>query len=235
MYANLAILGKIGNLWHKRTDRNQNPVRMRIITSMARFPSTIVMLALCVLVSACASEKPQVTRIPNAEGGGITIFETGGGTTDVGPAAVFSDDSSAHLVGRNILTKGGSAIDAVVGMVMASSVSAPHVAGLGAGGQCLVYRADDHRAYAIDFVRHDGGTQRPELLPAMLTLHANFGRLPWGEVSASAQHLARFGAPISKELHTALSQHQDRLLQDAMMRKLYFSDNKPLRIGTFVT
>src|SRR5260221_5056316 len=74
-------------------------------------------------------------------------------TTNAGYAgAVVADEPHAALVGREVLTQGGSAGDAAVATYFALSVTLPSTAGLGGGGVCVAYDPLKKRMEVIDFL-----------------------------------------------------------------------------------
>jgi gamma-glutamyltranspeptidase/glutathione hydrolase len=105
--------------------------------------------------------------------------------------ATVADDPAAALVGRDLLSAGGTAGDAATALFFTLAATKPAAAGLMASGLCLSYRADidEHIAY-----RFAG----PAGVRAMAALHARHGSLPWRQVIAPAEAMARFGTRLTK-------------------------------------
>src|SRR6476469_6039914 len=67
-------------------------------------------------------------------------------------AAVATPHPAAADAGRQILLRGGNAVDAAVGAMLACCVALPGSVGLGGyGGSMVAYLADLDRTIAIDF------------------------------------------------------------------------------------
>lgn len=66
-------------------------------------------------------------------------------------AAVASDNAECSKVGRNILKKGGSAVDAAVATTLCVGVINMHSTGIGGGGFMMVYDSRKRSAEMIDF------------------------------------------------------------------------------------
>ncbi|MCP5368984.1 MAG: gamma-glutamyltransferase [Hyphomicrobiales bacterium] len=141
---------------------------------------------------------------------------------------VAADEPRAALVGRDVLSAGGSAADAAVAVAFALSVTLPSSAGLGAGGVCVTYHSGNNEAWALDF-RSANGTaaagQRPVAVPGlprgMFALHSKYGRLHWAQVLAPAENIARFGEPISRALARDLSRAAGRVTGTPDLRALF--------------
>lgn len=122
------------------------------------------------------------------------------------PGLIAADEPQAALIGRDVLVAGGNAADAAVAMGFALAVTLPSSAGLGGGGTCLVHDGPGGGSEVLDFTARAGtgdGPMRaaiPSLPRGLFALHARFGHLPWAQVVAPAEHLARFGATVSRAL-----------------------------------
>ena len=69
---------------------------------------------------------------------------------------VSAQDKIAAQVGRDILARGGNAVDAAVATGFALAVTHPQAGNLGGGGFMLVRLAESDTVIAIDFAPHPG-------------------------------------------------------------------------------
>ena len=120
---------------------------------------------------------------------------------------VAVDEPRASLVGRDILSSGGSAADVAVAVSFALSVTLPSSASLGGGGVCVIHDAVSNTTESLNFLpavpkRIPAGTVRPVAVPGtvrgLALLHAKYGRLPWSQLVSPAESLARFGNQVSR-------------------------------------
>ena len=147
---------------------------------------------------------------------------------------VAADEARAALVGRDALSAGGSSADAAVSMAFALMVSRPDAAAPGGGGVCVHYDNKTNKAETLEFFPHlpiavPPKGRWPALVPGsfrgLFALHARFGKLRWEQLVQPAEHAARFGWPISKELVGALKEHGGKAIKDVRTQKL-FTDSK---------
>lgn len=122
---------------------------------------------------------------------------------------VAADEPQAALAGRDVLTAGGTAVDAAVAVYFMLSVTMPSAAGLGGGGICLVRTADDEKVETLDFLgQPSSGKGRQVMVPGnprgMFALHARGGKFEWRELVRPAENLARFGGVVSRAFATGL-------------------------------
>jgi gamma-glutamyltranspeptidase/glutathione hydrolase len=141
---------------------------------------------------------------------------------------VAADEPRAALVGRDVLSAGGTAADAAVAMGFTLSVTLPSRAGLGGGGACLALNPDQHGPNqgvpeAILFTPEAPATpganaDRPAALPmlarGLYLMHARYGVRPFESLVVPAEQLARFGFPVSKALSRDLALVAGPLLAD---------------------
>lgn len=157
-----------------------------------------------------------------------------------------------------ILSAGGTAVDAVIAAQLVLNLVEPQSSGLGGGSFLLYHDAREGRLRAYDGRETAPAAARPERfigtdgkplgfyeaavggqsvgvpgLPALIELaYRNHGRLPWPRLFAPAMRLAVEGFPLSPRLHKLLQ--EDRFLRDEpRARALYYrEDGHPKPIGT---
>ena len=159
---------------------------------------------------------------------------------------VVADEAHAALAAREVLAAGGSAADAAVALTFSLGVTYPSAAGLGGGGQCLVYtplRRGD-RIVALEFLpgrtaAPSGGgwaSAVPGTVHGMNALHVRFGRLRWPRTIVAAERLARFGHPASQALTDDLMAGSQELFRDPAAQAIFGGhDGRPVaRGGTLI-
>lgn len=136
-----------------------------------------------------------------------------------------SDEPRAALTARDVLSAGGSAVDAAVAGFFTLAVAYPAGAGLGGGGVCIVYDTRSNKAEGLEFLpgppKTGGDFAVPGAVRAMAALHGRYGRLPWTQLVAPAESLARFGHPMSRALASRIPAAADRLYADPLSAGLF--------------
>ena len=140
---------------------------------------------------------------------------------------VAGDEPHSVLAARKILSAGGSAADAATAMYFSLAVTLPSAASLGGGGSCLVYSPKNKRSpqkiEALEFFSRPPTTipstaTRPSAVPGnpvgIFALHTRYGRMPWREMVAVGEKLARFGTQISRALLNELKPIEAALFED---------------------
>ena len=157
------------------------------------------------------------------------------GTVKGFAGAIAADEPRATLVGRDVLSAGGSAVDAAVAMGFTLAVTLPSSAGLGGGGVCVVHDRATKTTEVLDFmtpplsasvVGLPAGVQgTPVALPALprglFALHAKYGRMRWEEVVTPAELLARFGEPMSRALALELQEGGRAIARDPLAARVF--------------
>jgi gamma-glutamyltranspeptidase/glutathione hydrolase len=136
---------------------------------------------------------------------------------------VVSVSPPASEVGRDILKKGGNAVDAAVATAFALAVTYPSAGNIGGGGFMMVYPGQGVEPIVIEYretapaaasrtmYRKDESwyTHRavgvPGSVRGMALAHQRFGKLPWKDVVAPAIRLAQDGFLIDGVLATSLN------------------------------
>jgi gamma-glutamyltranspeptidase/glutathione hydrolase len=126
-------------------------------------------------------------------------------------------------VGRDILLKGGNAVDAAVATAFAMAVTYPSAGNLGGGGFMVVHPADgkppvvfDYRETAPAAARRTMFTKKdswyshkavgvPGTVSGLALAHKRFGKLPWKAVVLPAVRLAEDGFRIDEQLAGSLN------------------------------
>ena len=152
--------------------------------------------------------------------------------------AVAADEPHAALAAREALAAGGSAADAAVALTFALAVTYPSAAGLGGGGQCLVYERGDgsDTIESLDFLPPHtpapagGGWAGavPGTVRGMAALQARYGSLHWSRTLVAAERLARLGHPVSRAFAHDLAAGAEALRRDPLVHALFAgSDGRP--------
>lgn len=213
------------------TDALAAPPRRRL----AGLALLAVLLPGCSTMSSLVPSFGGPPSVPLGTPGNVTGF--------LGGAA--AEEPRAAIVAREILSAGGSAVDAAVAGAFALSVTLPSRAGLGGGGACLVFSAGRREVQAVLFpagarTELPPGTDRPAAVPMMarglFLLHTRGGRLRFDQLVRPAEDLARFGTEISRVFADDLAAVAAPLLADPNARRVFGSPGGgPLRAGERIT
>ncbi|MBO6784712.1 MAG: gamma-glutamyltransferase [Alphaproteobacteria bacterium] len=145
---------------------------------------------------------------------------------------LIADEPRAALVGREVLSAGGTAADAAVGAYFAMAVTHPGVASLGGGGVCLLHDALQIKTEAIEFLPGSSGDGRfaiPGNIRGMFLLHARYGQLEWSNLLRPAENFAREGHAVSRAFVRDFEASAGALRNDPEGREIF--GTAPLREG----
>jgi gamma-glutamyltranspeptidase/glutathione hydrolase len=167
---------------------------------------------------------------------------------------VVSQERRASECGREILRRGGNAIDAAIATAFALAVTLPEAGNLGGGGFLVAYLADRREVVTIDFreaaplaaeprmyIGADGKPKPryragawaaavPGTVRGLGLAHARFGARPWAELVRPAARLARAGFPVSEDLAGSLNR---QLTPEGRTKSTSRSRNDFGRLGDF--
>ncbi len=208
------------------------------------------LLALSPLLMTAAQAQPTAPA-PEASTGRI-VKQAGTSARDMVAAA----NPLAAQAGREILSAGGSAVDAAVAVQLVLNLVEPQSSGIG-GGAFLLYW-DQTTLVTLDgretapaaakperFMGSDGKPMKfydavvggrsvgvPGTLRLLEAAHKRWGKLPWAQVIAPAIRIAEEGFTISPRLNGLLT--QEKFLQNDPIARAYFYqvDGTPKAVGT---
>ncbi len=170
---------------------------------------------------------------------------------------VVGPEKLAAEVGKQILQRGGNAIDAAVATGFALAVSYPRAGNLAGGGFMLIHLADQNRQTLIDYretapaaagrdmyLGKDGKINRrreyfshasagvPGTVAGMIYALEKYGTMSLKEVLAPAIELANDGIIVSFALNYEIRARAEQLLKNKEAARLFFkSDGSPYDIG----
>jgi gamma-glutamyltranspeptidase/glutathione hydrolase len=146
-------------------------------------------------------------------------------------------------VGRDILLRGGNAVDAAVATAFALAVTYPAAGNLGGGGFMLIYPGGKAEPVVIDYreaapaqagpttyTRQDSWYSAravgvPGTVRGLATAHHRFGKLPWKEVVLPAVRLAEEGFIIDAALASSLNWVVDNSPDFPELRRVLGKEN----------
>jgi len=248
---------------------------------MPRAPSVHWISALVPALASCSSE-PRTPPPPATacqaltdDGGGVSVgsgergdpatpraaaaYQTGSAVVGAKTYMVVTGHPLASRAGCEILSAGGTAVDAAIAVQLVLGVVEPQSSGIGGGAFLLYYDAATKAIMAYDgretapaaatedylrFIAADNhalpqpsarGSGRaigtPGALRALDLAYQDHGRTSWSALFAPAIQLATDGFPIGGRLALAIEQTPD-LLGDAEAAAIYFNDDHgPKRLG----
>ncbi|MBA2113565.1 gamma-glutamyltransferase [Bremerella alba] len=167
---------------------------------------------------------------------------------------VTSDTPLASEVGRDILAKGGNAVDAAIGVAFALEVTWPEAGNIGGGGFMMIAPPDEevvcinYREKSpanVDTKSFVNWKQRkhirmagvPGTVRGMALAHEKYGKLPWHEIIAPSIDLAREGIVVDPYLAYSLNlvfsvDYIQKLPRFAEFRRVYGNPNgRPWKPG----
>jgi gamma-glutamyltranspeptidase/glutathione hydrolase len=167
-------------------------------------------------------------------------------------AMVVSGSPIASQVGRDVLRRGGNAVDAAVAVGFALAVVHPEAGNLGGGGFMIIRRHDgevralDYRetapaAASRDMYRDAGEDASvtghlsvgvPGAVAGLTEAHRRFGRLPFKEVIEPAIKLARKGFEIDEYRSQSIGEDSARLVRFSSSRATFLPQDRPPQPGS---
>jgi gamma-glutamyltranspeptidase/glutathione hydrolase len=157
---------------------------------------------------------------------------------------VVSASGHASRVGRDVLKRGGNAVDAAVATAFAAAVTWPEAGNIGGGGFMMVYPAGGKPPACIDYreTAPDAATPTmfqdddrrhtckmagvPGTVRGLALAHLEYGRLPWKDLVLPAADLAEKGFEVDSPLAESVNQILEDIGQSsepgfAELRRVY--------------
>ncbi|PAA93237.1 hypothetical protein BOX15_Mlig022354g1, partial [Macrostomum lignano] len=172
--------------------------------------------------------------------------------------AVAADTTEAGKCGLEMLTNGGSAVDAAVAAALCNAVIQYPITGLGGGGLMLVHSHRADKTTLFDFLETApatvtaksfaaaGGESRalksalgagvPGFARGLEVAHKRFGRLKWSSLFAPAIRLATSGFHMPADVHLLVANNAARLAGNPLLKRVYLTPSgAPKPTGTLIT
>jgi gamma-glutamyltranspeptidase/glutathione hydrolase len=166
---------------------------------------------------------------------------------------VATSHTLASQAGAQILSRGGSAIDAAIAANAVLGVTEPMMDGIGGDLFLLYWDAKTGKLYGlnasgwaprnltIDFLKNQGITSMPEAGIHSVTVpgavegwskaHQRFGRLPWKDLFGPAIYYAEHGYPVPELIHDFWGSSQERLKETSEAQRLYLPHGNAPALG----
>ncbi|MEI7053505.1 gamma-glutamyltransferase [Pseudomonas koreensis] len=220
--------------------------------SRFRLPALTLIISALTLAACNAPPSSTLPLAPEAASGYRTDLQTRQASKHMAAAA----NPLAAEAGREMLRKGGSAIDAAIAMQAVLTLVEPQSSGIGGGAMIVLWDGKQVRTYDGRETAPAGATEKlflqadgkpmpfpqaqiggrsvgtPGVLRALEMAHKQHGRLPWATLFEPAIKLAEQGFAISPRLHSLLE--SDPVIRKSPDMAAYFlnRDGSVKAVGT---
>jgi gamma-glutamyltranspeptidase/glutathione hydrolase len=214
---------------------------------------TLILLASALTLAACHNASvPTLPLAPESASGFRTDLKTQHAEKFMAAAA----NPLAAEAGREMLRRGGSAIDAAIAMQAVLTLVEPQSSGIGGGALIVLWDGKAVRTYDGRETAPAGATEKlflqangqpmgftqaqiggrsvgtPGVLRALELAHQKHGRLPWAQLFEPVIQLAEQGFAISPRLHRLIAADSSMPRSPEMMAYFRNDDGSPKAIGT---
>ncbi len=208
----------------------------------------ITVIALIALISACRTAEPVIEpEKPRFSEVDAPTFYREAMSSD---GMVVTAHPLGSKAGREMLEKGGNAVDAAVAAAFAIAVLEPNMSGLGGSGAMTFWSHEKGRADYLDFYAALGedpdyaldidpdslrtrerGVAIPGMVDGLLQALEKYGNLERQAVLAPAIELAEEGFTVHHLLAHIFENYSDRFTHDEEAKAVFYPDGEPLRAG----
>ncbi|KAH9509280.1 Gamma-glutamyltranspeptidase 1 [Bulinus truncatus] len=159
-------------------------------------------------------------------------------------AAVAADTQLCSTVGKDILIKGGNAVDAAIAALICSGLGSPQSMGIGGGFFMIIYNKTTGQSTVIDaretapssatadmFVKNASSSATgplsiavPGEIKGYWYAHQKYGRLPWSDLFQPSIQYAEKGFPVPIGLHKALIDGESFILNEPLLKSIFWNE-----------
>jgi len=166
---------------------------------------------------------------------------------------VATSHVQASVAGAQVLSRGGSAVDAAIAANAVLAVSEPMMCGMGGDLFAMVWEAGSGKLYGINasgwaprgltpqYLAAKGARSMPQAgidavtVPGAVAgwgaLQQRFGRLPWKDLFQSAIFYAEEGYPVPEVIHDYWQTSRDWIIGDPESRRVFLPGGKAPEVG----
>ncbi|KOC63852.1 Gamma-glutamyltranspeptidase 1 [Habropoda laboriosa] len=157
-------------------------------------------------------------------------------------AAVCADGAPCAVVGKSMLEKNGSAVDAAIAAMICNGLVNMQSMGIGGGFFMTIYDKSSKRAYTLtardraplasNATMYDGLPKEasfigplaiavPGELAGYWEAHKRFGKLPWADVFKPSIELCEEGYNLTKIQHDGFRYNSKNIYKDRVLKELF--------------